>query len=264
MSNIKPFYLKTNTVTTGPFVTSRQAEQIVRIIINKLSFPIDLGTYSDGKRHIGTECAKIYKHMYVTGMVKETELAYIKATNSVRESLSCYNIPANFKKLRHKSAENCFYCQVISLRILAIYISGKLGLSDMQTEYFLTSLLEDTSKGVYDITINLSNSDLVAGNKPVDIEGKPLVKVLKQLQVDQEIKETGASLKTVSPCHNTLHMSAEDSLTYVKTGPLMRKDIYIAIKAIAAKEQKPFYQVLEDIVLGKSVYSFAMFEGGDN
>lgn len=251
----KSIMLKTQTEVKGPYVTSGQAEAITLQLIRKYNLNPQCGVYSDGKRHIGTECSKIYKHLF-PAMLTQDELGYLKATASVTNQLKNEGIKANLKSLTMQQEDSTKYIQLVSLDILAVYLGGKLRLSDQKIDSVLNELADNR------IVIKTTNSNFVAGNKPVNIEGKPLVKILKQHTVDKELRERKNSPLDLGIGMGLL-MEKDSALTYVKTGPLMRKDIYVALKAIAAKEGKPMYQVLEELIIGESSYDLSMLQGGN-
>ena len=246
--------IKTQTEVKGPYLTSAQVDNVVRELIVKCNLPKHIGAYIDGKRHIGTECSRIYKNLFPL-TVSQDELCYLKATAGVCSSFNKEGILYNLKALDMKSGGDTKYIQLISLNIVAIYLGGKLKLSDQ----VIDSVLQDCVKNR--VTLSTSNSNLVAGNKPVNIEGKPLVKILKQNIVDQELRENKAPQLDLGIGLGII-ADQECAMTYVKTGPLMRKDIYIVLKAIAAKENKPMYLVIEEMLLGDSPYDLSCLPGG--
>lgn len=250
----KGIIVQTETDVRGPYVTSAQAEDVVVQLIEKYNLPRHIGVYSDGKRHIGTECSKIYKHLFPM-MLEQEELGYVKATDEVLNSLKQANIRANLKSLTMKKDQDVKYIQLISLDILGIYLGGKLNLDDAKIDRVLTQLAQNR------IIVRTSNNSFVFGNKPVNIEGKPLVKILKQCAVDKELKERKTPSVELG-FGSRLLVDSDSALTYVKTGPLMRKDIYIALKTIAAKDRKPMYQVIEEMLLGDSQYNLRLLKGG--
>lgn len=250
----KGILVKTQTEVRGPYVTSAQAEDIVVSLIKKYKLPKDTGVYTDGKRHIGTECSKIYKNLFPM-MLSQDELGYLKASKGTLHALSNDNIRANLKSLSMKSKGDTKYIQLISLDILGIYLGGKLRLNDQQVDGVLRQL------ALNKMVISTSNNNFIAGNKPVNIDGKPLVKILKQCSVDKELKEKHTPSVDLG-IGMGLVIDSDSALTYVKTGPLMRKDIYIALKAIAAKDRKPMYQVIEEMLLGDSSYNLSLLKGG--
>lgn len=250
----KGILVKTQTEVRGPYVTSAQAEDIVVALIKKYNLKKDLGVYTDGKRHIGTECSKIYKNLFPM-VLSQDELGYLKASKGTLDALNNEGIRANLKSLSMKSKGDAKYIQLISLDILGIYLGGKLRLDDQKIDKVLRQL------ALNKMVVSTSNNNFIAGNKPVNIDGKPLVKILKQCSVDKELKEK----KTTSVDLGIgmgLVIDSDSALTYVKTGPLMRKDIYVALKAIAAKDRKPMYQVIEEMLLGDSSYNLSLLQGG--
>lgn len=249
----KGIIVKTQTEVRGPYVTSAQAEDITLQLIRKHNLPSNSAVYTDGKRHIGTECSKIYKNLFPRALAQD-ELGYLKATNGNVTALKDSSIRANLKALSTKGGCEAKYIQLISLDILAIYLGGKLRLRDQIIDEVLQEL------AINRVIVQTSNMNFIAGNKPVNIEGKPLVKILKQGTVDKQLKankpesvDLGIGLGLV--------IDADSAMTYVKTGPLMRKDIYVALKAIAANDKKPMYQVIEEILLGDSAYNLEMLQG---
>lgn len=250
----KSIIIKTQTEVRGPYVTSAQAEDITLKLINKHKLPNHIGVYTDGKRHIGTECSKIYKHLFPM-MLSQDELGYLKASVGTLEVLQENNIRVNLKPLSMNKGNDAKYIQLISLDILAIYLGGKLKLSDQQIDAVLRDL------ALNKLVIQTSNTNFIAGNKPVNIEGKPLVKIMKQCIVDKELKKDKPESINLGIGIGML-VDSDSAMTYVKTGPLMRKDIYIAVKAIAAKDRKPMYQVIEELLLGECSYDLSMLQGG--
>ena len=251
---IKSIFLNTPTLKGGPFVTSADAYEIVERAKTVYSIDQEKGLYNDGRLHIGTECSRIYKQLFPSGIVKQNELCYIELSPKVRAIFDKNEVKYNSKKLKTKLNRDIYYCQLISLDLLGIYLGGVFDLSDAQVYKILG--WANTKK----LTLNIPNKYIVSGNKPVNIEGKPLVKILNEKSVDTKEIESHSiqSSKAIG-----IELPASSTLEYVKTGPLMRKDIYVALKAISAKEGKFFYETLEDILLGRSEYTLGMLLGGE-
>ena len=190
-------------------------------------------------------------------------MKFIRAEEFLKQSFKVLLIARDEKKLQNTQAElktkypdqNVKYIQLLSLDILGIYLGGKLNLDDAKIDRVLRQLAQNR------IIVRTSNNSFVFGNKPVNIEGKPLVKILKQCAVDKELKETKTPSVELG-FGSRLLVDSDSALTYVKTGPLMRKDIYIALKTIAAKDRKPMYQVIEEMLLGDSQYNLRLLKGG--
>lgn len=260
--NIKAIYVYDKLGYKGPYVTTKQAEIIAKNIIENEKLPCELGNYSDGKRHIGTECSRIYKSLLPVRGLASSELLYLRATTSIRASLEECNIPNTLKPLRHKTARGEQYVQLVSVNLLRIYLGGKLELRDeIVCKYTDSVYVSQADQNV--VIIKCRPVDCVLGNKPVDIQGKPLVRVLQQLEVDDELKKMGTPPRESLESNLFVGIDSKDALTYVKTGPLMRKDIYVTLKSIAAKEQKPFYQVVESMLLGTCQYTLKSLDLGD-
>lgn len=229
--------LRTRTAVMEYYVTSAEANRIVDFAINKYKIKEEL--YADGRRHLGTEFSKIYKALYPQ-ILKAEDMMYLEATPKIKQALEKYEIPYNVKGLTLKD-EGPKYIQLISYKVLSIYL-GKLNLSD-EIINMVISCIKPVQFAVLDCMC-------VAGNKPVDIQGKPLVKVMKSAIANKEIaakeiiKHTDEGLKVKIP------KSAK--MEYVKTGLYIRKDMYITLKAIAANDRKPMYRVLEDLLLNKT------------
>lgn len=251
---IKSIFLNTPTLKGGPFVTSADAYEIVERAKTVYSLDEEEGLYTDGKLHIGTQCSRIYKQLFPSGIVKQNELCYLKLSNKVKAIFDKNEVKYNGKRLKTKLNKDIYYCQLVSLDLLGIYLGGVYNLSDAQV--FKVLDWANTKK----LTLNIPNHYIVSGNKPVDIEGKPLVKILNEKSVDTKNVELQA---VESPLGIGIELDANSTLEYVKTGPLMRKDIYVALKTISAKEGKFFYETLEDILLGRSEYNLGMLLGGE-
>lgn len=253
MSMYKGIRLKTQTERLGIFVTSADAHRIADELVKRFNAPSN-GLYVDGRRHIGTECSKIYKALFPV-MLHQEELCYLEFNENTRQFFNKNDMYYNPKKLLTKSNSSTKYVQLISLNILGIYL-GKLRLSDA----IIDNVLEKIRSTV--VTLETDNANIVSGNKPVKIQGKPLVKILAEKEVNKEIDNEGDLLKDIG-IGLKLVLDKECALSYVKTGSLMRKDIYVTLKTIAAHEGKPMYQVLEDIILRNGSYDMSILGGGN-
>lgn len=251
---IKTIILSTSTVEGGPYLTSGDAYKLVDRLKTVFNIPKELGLYSDGQLHIGTECSKIYKQLFPSGVLRQNELCYLKLTHKLCSILDANEIAYNAKSLKTKGTNNAKYVQLISLDILAIYLGGKFKLTDDKVHEALAWVTN------HKLRLKTSNSSIIAGNKPVDIEGKPLVKILNEKSVETELPKCKTTNFGVGL---GVTVDSDAPMTYVKTGPLMRKDIYIALKTIAAQENKHLYEVLEDVLLGNSNYNLGLLTGGE-
>lgn len=251
---LRVIYIKAGEVKMGPYLTSAQVNDLVKKVILALNLPQDSANYSDSRIHAGTECSNIYKALFPTA-VKQDELGYIKATQSTIDCLKSGDIAFNLKPLKQNGKEtDKGYIQLISLDIVSIYL-GKLNLPDN----FIKATIETLS--MHSATLKIPTNQFIAGNKPVDIEGKPLVKILKQGTVDKQLKDKPVDLLDLGK-GLAMNLDNKCSMEYVKTSTLLRHDIYIALKAIASKSRKPVYQIIEELLLHDSDYTLTMLPGG--
>lgn len=238
MLKFKAIQLDNTALNKEVYMTSSTADRLVDYVVNRYSITENL--YTDGRRHIGTEFSKIYKALYPI-CLKSEEMVYLQLTDEVIDKLGNEKISWVGKKLETK-AEGPAYTQLVSLKMVSIYL-GKLRLSDTVIDELLTNIRV--------VNLKVPNSLCVLGNKPVKIEGKPLVRLLTTITADKDIQNhkvivnTGDGVKISIP--------ASYSMQYVKAGTLLRKDIYVAIKALAASQEKNMYEVVEDLLLGKGI-----------
>lgn len=245
MLNFKGIILESKVSIRGPYVTSATADKIVDFIVNTLNIEEEL--YADGRRHIGTEFSKIYKELFPK-VLKNDEMLYLKLTKEVTAALDLEDIKYSPKPLTLKQ-EGDKYAQLVSFDILAIYL-GKFKLSDKQIHSII--------KLIKPITLKIADNMCIPGNKPVKIEGKPLVKLISSMTANEQIVEDDIITKTSKGLE--VHIPTSCQMEYVKAGTLLRKDLYIAIKALSASQERHMYEVIEDLLLGKSVPDLSILD----
>ena len=229
----------------GTYVTGAVAHSITKRIALDNEIPLEAIAYSDGRLHLGSEASKIFKNLYPR-VLSSNDLLYLEETEGVSVALKSMGIRYYTTPLTNDMRERK-YVQLISTDLLAIYL-GKLKLSDQVIDKALEPILNTTN------ALHVNSSLIVHGAKPVDIAGKPLVKVLSRSKVDKQLNNVNLNEPNVK-----VELNDDSTLSYVKTGTLIRTDLYIAIKTIAAKEKKHMYEIFEEFLLGTGKYDLTSF-----
>jgi len=241
---------------TGLYITNMQLDAMVSRIC-EIEGLDDVDREKDGYRHSGSKCAKIYSTCL--GALDIKELLYVKAIPTILNQLASENIPYRLRPLKcekggkHSNKVPPKYIQLISLNIITYYLAGIFEISDELTQTYIDQCIENTPK-----TIVCKGGTIVTGNKPVSIEGKPLVKLLNT-KVAHEHYTNCTSLSKEGDMHIDITTSMLSA--YVKKSTLLREDIYIAIKALSGMHKKPMYEIIEDLILGVD-YGMTLKGGG--
>lgn len=233
MLSIRGIVLGQDTKDEGVYLTSVGLNTLISYALTQ--YDMDDILYADGRRHIGSEISKVYKALYGTGNITHTSMMYLQATPTIIKSFTRDDIPYYAKALNRDSKVR--YIQMADLTLVSI-ILGKFMFSDKQIRQLL-DLIEP-------IPYNVSKRYIVAGNKPEQLSSKPLLKIVNERETNKFIEDCRVIRETPNGIQILLPSSAKKE--YVKTSTLLRKDIYITIKALSASQKRNMYEVIEEIL----------------
>lgn len=235
----KGIKLVTEAHTSEFYISVSELNLFTEHLIEKYNL-LDVERAVDNHRHTGTRCSNIFETFYPR-LLSQYSLCYLKGTEFVEKYFIDNDISYTTKGLNRAGIRNDKYIQLVDLRIASLYL-GKFKLSDKTINEELNKVKETDYVVMY-----LKSGDIIAGNKPVGIKNQPLIKVLENKEVDEEARNEdryeweGDIVK--------VNLQPEDAMSYVRIGSMLRKDIYITVKALAAQKQQPMYVVLEELLL---------------
>lgn len=243
MNNIK---LPTLTIdfggrALGNYITTDIADTLIDYLVTNHHI-LDTLKEADGYRHLGTKFSQQFKSLYPS--LENEELLYLESKPEYIGKLRSIGVSVNSKAL--KCGETKKYIQFISMPLFFhTLVQARFIPNAEYVSQYLNHIF-------YEKSIKVDFDDVVAGNKPVNIQDKPLFRIQTQADVDTEENLPPLPMGKLGLC---CPIDKDDAMVYVKTSVQLRKDLYKLIKITAATQNRNMYDIIEECIVNSSYYN---------